>query len=100
MNREDGYSLSKSWKPLIIGSLHHITVYLSSLWDHTGLCTLSLSGNKIWPPWALSSLHPDVLASFHYLCSLIPHCKPVTHEVDSHDKTKRDDIIKKMYYPD
>jgi hypothetical protein len=53
------------------------------IWDYNGgLSTLSLSGHEMCPIWALTSLHPDVLASFHYLCSLIPHHVPVTYSPD------------------
>jgi hypothetical protein len=31
---------------------------------------------------ALTSLHPDVPASFRYLCPLIPHGMPATHSLD------------------
>jgi hypothetical protein len=41
MNREDGFCLSKSWKPLIcslkrVGNLPHGTVELGSPLDHVG----------------------------------------------------------------
>jgi hypothetical protein len=41
MNREDGFCLSKLWKPLIFsskiaGSLHHMTVDLGLSWSHGG----------------------------------------------------------------
>jgi hypothetical protein len=51
---------------------------MGSLQGHSGLCTLPLWGHKICPLWALTSLHPDVLASFHNLCFPIPHRMPVT----------------------
>jgi hypothetical protein len=52
-------------------------------WDYNGdVSTLPLSGHEMCPLWALTSLHPDVLASFHYLCSVIPHHMPVTHSPD------------------
>jgi hypothetical protein len=46
-----------------VGSLHHITPDLSSLRGHAGPCSLPLSGYKLCPLRALTSLHPDVLAS-------------------------------------
>jgi hypothetical protein len=53
------------------------------MWDYNGgLCTLPLSGHEMCPLWALTSLHPDVLASFHYLCSLIPLHMPAIHSPD------------------
>jgi hypothetical protein len=87
MSREDGFYLSKWWNLLncslkIVGSLHHMTADLGSLQAHEDLCTLPLSGHKICSPRALTSLHPDVLASFHYLCFLIPHHMPVTDSLD------------------
>jgi hypothetical protein len=67
---------SACWKT--VESLHHTTVDLGSLQGHTGPCTLSLLGHRLWPLWALSSLHPDVPASLHYLCSFTLYCMPMT----------------------
>jgi hypothetical protein len=61
------------------GSLHLMATDLCSPWDHAGPCTLPLSGYKICPLQALTSLHPVVLASFRYLWPLIFHHLPVTH---------------------
>jgi hypothetical protein len=83
-NREDGFCLSKSWEPLIcslkiIGSVHHMTADLCSLRGHADLCTLPLSGHNMCPLWAPTNLHPDALASFHYLSH---PSMPVTHSLD------------------
>jgi hypothetical protein len=71
---------SAPWK--ITGSLHHMTAGLVSLWDLAGPCTLLLAGHKICLLWALTNLHPDVPASFHYLCSLICNRMPPTDSLD------------------
>jgi hypothetical protein len=59
-----------------------MTADLGSMQGHAGLCTLPLSRHKICPLWVLTSLHLDVLASFHYLCSLISYRMPATYSVD------------------
>jgi hypothetical protein len=84
INREDGFCLVKSWKPLIcswmiVGSLPHLTTVLRSSWGHRGIWTLPLSGHKVCPHWALTSVSPDVPASFCYLCTLTLLCMPATH---------------------
>jgi hypothetical protein len=61
--REDGFCLSKSWKPLIfflkpVGSLHHMTADLGSPRGHAGPCTLPVSRHKICPLPSLSSPPP------------------------------------------
>jgi hypothetical protein len=81
MNTEDSFYLSKSWKPLIC-SLKDRRKPPS--WQQiAGPCTLPLSGHKICPLWALTSLHLDVLASFRCLCSLTSHHTPATHLLDN-----------------
>jgi hypothetical protein len=64
MNRENGFCLSKSWRPLIWSLKDHRELPSHDgrpgfLHGHAGLCTLLLSGHKICPRRALSSLHPD-----------------------------------------
>jgi hypothetical protein len=82
-NREDGFCPSKSWKPLVcsLNDRGKSPLHLGSPRGHAGPDTLLLSGHSICPLWALTSVHPDVLASFCYLCSLIPHCTPPTHSL-------------------
>jgi hypothetical protein len=47
-------------------------VLLTVFWDTTQvLAHFPYCGNKICPLQAPTSLHPDVLTSLHYLCSLI-----------------------------
>jgi hypothetical protein len=69
---------SAPWK--IIGSLHHVTLDLGCLWALGGSCTLPLSEHKR-PVQALTSLHPDIPASGHYFCSLIPNHITMTHSL-------------------
>jgi hypothetical protein len=66
---------------LIIGSNNMLTegarkVYRGrqgARWRRVG------QGWSTCPLWALASLHPDVRASFPYLCSLNPHRMPATN---------------------
>jgi hypothetical protein len=59
-----------------------MTADLGSPRGHAGPFTLPLSVHKICPLRALTSLHPDVPASFRYLYSLILHRMPATHSLD------------------
>jgi hypothetical protein len=65
----------------VVGSLHHMIEELDSLLGHADPATLPLSGHKLCPLQALTSLYPKVLASFHYLCFLIPRHMPATHSL-------------------
>lgn len=88
INREDGFCLSMSWKPLICSLKdHRKPPSWQQIWV---LCMPAQArahcpyqGTKYaCPLWALASLHPDVLILFPYLCFLFPHCMPDTHSLD------------------
>jgi hypothetical protein len=59
-----------------------MTADVGSSRGHADPCTLPLPEQKICSLRALTSLHPDVLASFRFLCSLIPHLVTGTYSLD------------------
>lgn len=87
MKREDGFCLSKSWKPLT-GSLKDCWKQLLQLGPppgHIGPGTLTLSGHWLCPLQA--SINPEPFFPFLASCLLllivlIPCCMPTTHMND------------------
>jgi hypothetical protein len=85
MNTEDGFCLSKSWKPLVCSlrdwmkpPTHNSRAGFFSE-PHTSMCTALITAGTNCGLSALTILHSDVSA---YLCYLIPHCMPATHSLD------------------
>jgi hypothetical protein len=83
MEREHGFCLRKSWKPLICSLKDHRMPPSHdrrswfSVGPHRSKHTALIRAQSM-PSLGTHQPHPDVLASFHYLCSLIPHRMPAT----------------------
>jgi hypothetical protein len=85
MNTENGFCLSKSWKPLICSLRHwmkpptHDSISGFFAEPHTCMCTAPIRAGTNCGLSALAILHSHVSASH---CYLIPHCMPPTHSLD------------------